>query len=241
LNQTISLSLLKNENIKISGGKIFIEDRLRDPLNFKKLSLGTDPAFMTFLNDRNNIGGIVQMTNGKGEKVAYSLLNNIKVSPKTGNIQYLKKAKPKKTNESLMESIEKELATINQEAERETLQLKLDKIDAAIEKRQSQLNKLDEDEDMKNLTDKKKVKELEKDIKALEKAKTKVEKLMSKGKGKKKEVIEDGDMDPMMDEAAGDLDPTNLAKSNAELAKIKGTLDTISKTDVLEDEEESEY
>ena len=102
--------------------------------------------------------------------------------------------------ETLKESIEKELAAINKEAEAETMQIKLDKINDAIEKRKSQLTKLDEDEDMKNLTDKKKVKELEKDIKKLEQAKSKVEKLMSKGKGKKKEVIEDGAEDPMMDE-----------------------------------------
>jgi hypothetical protein len=102
--------------------------------------------------------------------------------------------------ESLRESIEKELAAINKEAEHEILSSKLEKIDAAIEKRQSQLTKLDEDEDMKNLTDAKKVKELEKDIKALEKAKAKIEKMMHKGKGKKKEVIEDGAEDPVMDE-----------------------------------------
>ena len=144
------------------------------------------------------------------------------------------------TKSTLTEGIEKDLAVINKEAEHEALQNKLDKVQALIDKKQTQLDRLDEDEDMKDLTDKKKVKEIEKDIKALEKAKSKIEKMMSKGKGKKKEVIEDGAEDPM-DEAAGDLDPTNLAKSNAELAKIKTTLDTIGKTDVLEDEEESEY
>ena len=97
----------------------------------------------------------------------------------------------------LRENIEKEIARINKEAEEETLRLKLDKIHDAIEKRKSQLNKLDEDEDMKNLTDKKKVKELEKDIKKLEQAKSKIEKMMGKGKGKKKEVIDEmgGDED----------------------------------------------
>ena len=86
------------------------------------------------------------------------------------------------------------------------MQIKLDKINDAIEKRKSQLNKLDEDEDMKNLTDKKKVKELEKDIKKLEQAKTKIEKMMSKGKGKKKEVIEDAIEDPTMEENYSELD-----------------------------------
>jgi hypothetical protein len=97
---------------------------------------------------------------------------------------------------SLRESVEKDLADINKEAEHEVLQSKLDKIDALIDHRRSKLGKLDEDEDMKALTDKKKVKELEKDIKKLEIARKKVEKMMSKFKGKKKEVIDEvGDLD----------------------------------------------
>jgi len=95
------------------------------------------------------------------------------------------------TLESLRESVEKDLAAINKEAEHEVLQSKLDKIDVLIDKRKSQLGKLDEDEDMKALTDKKKVKELEKDIKKLEQAKAKVEKMIGKTKGKKKEIIDE--------------------------------------------------
>jgi hypothetical protein len=100
---------------------------------------------------------------------------------------------------SLKESVEKDLADINKEAEHEVLQSKLDKIDTLIDKRRSQLSKLDEDEDMKALTDKKKVKELEKDIKKLEIARKKVEKMMSKFKGKKhtsKEVIDETESEP---------------------------------------------
>jgi chromosome segregation ATPase len=80
-----------------------------------------------------------------------------------------------------------------EEAEYEILSSKLQKITDAIERRQSHLGKLDEDEDMKALTDKKKVKELEKDIKALEKAKAKLEKIINKkgGKAKKVEVIDE--------------------------------------------------
>jgi hypothetical protein len=115
--------------------------------------------------------------------------------------------------ESLHESVEKDLADINKEAEHEVLKSKLDKIDILIDKRRSQLSKLDEDEDMKALTDKKKVKELEKDIKKLEIARNKVEKMMSKFKGKKhtsKEVIdeteEDLDIsDEYIDDAEGRL------------------------------------
>jgi hypothetical protein len=97
--------------------------------------------------------------------------------------------------ESLREGVEKDLAAINKEAEHEVLQSKLEKIQALIDKKQSQLTKLDEDEDMKNLTDDKKVKEISKDIKALEKAKAKLEKMMGKkgGKVKKAEVIDEMD------------------------------------------------
>jgi len=100
--------------------------------------------------------------------------------------------------EPLRESVEKDLADINKEAEHEVLQSKLEKIDALIDHRRSKLSKLDEDEDMKALTDKKKVKELEKDIKKLEIARKKVEKMMSKFKGKKSESKD------VIDEVEGD-------------------------------------
>jgi hypothetical protein len=109
----------------------------------------------------------------------------------------------KSRKSSLRESVEKDLADINKEAEHEVLQSKLNKIDALIDLRRSKLGKLDEDEDMKALTDKKKVKELEKDIKKLEVARNKVEKMMSKFKGKKssdKKVIdEDEPIDENLD------------------------------------------
>ena len=125
-----------------------------------------------------------------------------------GNMLKFKKAKPNEdgsitiypsdikedTSEYLRESVEKDLAAINKEAEHEVLQSKLDKIQDLIDKRQSQLGKLDEDEDMKALTDKKKVKELQKDIKKLEQAKAKVEKIIGKTKGKKKEVIDEDEI-----------------------------------------------
>jgi hypothetical protein len=100
------------------------------------------------------------------------------------------------TKSSLKEGVEKDLAAINKEAEHEVLQSKMEKIQVLIDKKQSQISRLDEDEDMKDLTDDKKVKEISKDIKALEKAKAKLEKIMSKFKGKKpesKKVIDEMD------------------------------------------------
>jgi hypothetical protein len=98
--------------------------------------------------------------------------------------------------ESLRESVEKELAAINKEAEHEIIASKLEKVQALIDKKQTQISRLDEDEDLKDLTDAKKVKEISKDIKSLEKAKAKLEKMMHKGKAKspRKEVIDEDDV-----------------------------------------------
>jgi hypothetical protein len=125
--------------------------------------------------------------------------------------------------EPLRESVEKDLADINKEAEHEVLQTKLEKIDALIDHRRSKLSKLDEDEDMKALTDKKKVKELEKDIKKLEVARKKVEKMMSKFKGKKaasKEVI-----DEVEDDGLDQQTINGITEKYNEIYSEKGTVD----------------
>ena len=130
---------------------------------------------------------------------------------------------------SLRESVEKDLMDINKEAEHEVLQSKLDKIDALIDLRRSKLGKLDEDEDMKALTDKKKVKELEKDIKKLEVARNKVEKMMSKFKGKKssdKKVIDETEEDLDVD-AEYVEDATERLDAGQKVDSIRDTYDNL--------------
>ncbi len=91
----------------------------------------------------------------------------------------------------LNENVDKCLKEIESEAAMEAMGSKLEKIVAEIEKRQMQLGKLDEDEDLKAMMDKKATSKIQKEIKLLEKAKSKVEKIMGKSKGKKKEVIDE--------------------------------------------------
>ena len=88
----------------------------------------------------------------------------------------------------LNENIHKRLKEIDGEVANEVTQSKLNKVQEEIEKRQAQLNMIDENEDLKDLTDGKKIKALQKEIKLLEKAKAKLEKSF---KGKKKEVIDE--------------------------------------------------
>jgi hypothetical protein len=149
-------------------------------------------------------------------------------------------------SQNLKESVEKELASINKEAEHEIIASKLEKVQALIDKKQTQISRLDEDEDLKDLTDAKKVKEISKDIKSLEKAKSKLEKMMHKGKAKspRKEVIDE--TDEIIDEAELNEAPpsedittigTNLKKTSPELKKFEDTLTNISKIELEEEDE----
>ena len=138
--------------------------------------------------------------------------------------------------EELNENVQKELKSIDKEAEVETIKMKIERIEAAIEKRQSQLSKLDEDEDLKNLTDKKKLKALGKDIKVLEKAKAKLEKTLAKLTGKKKKEVLDEDT---VTEAEGDADD---AKELAdELERAKTAADDLAGTELFEEDDEVDY
>ena len=186
---------------------------------------------------------MLELSNSENDfvnKVTYGLTDGTS-SLSTEDIQKLRRWYAKNSIESLKESklrkviresIEKELATINKEAELEVLAAKLDKIEALIQKRQSQLSKLDEDEDMKNLTDAKKVKGIEKEIKTLEKAKSKVEKILGKSKGKKKEVIDEVGEENTYEVADEAPDDFKAAIDNAEqlydeLGNIEDTLDQV--------------
>jgi hypothetical protein len=125
-------------------------------------------------------------------------------------------------SQNLKESVEKELAAINKEAEHEIIASKLEKVQALIDKKQSQLSKLDEDEDMKSLTDDKKVKEISKDIKSLEKAKVKLEKLMGKGKtkDKKTKVLGEVELEPTAEYLAAKEDAENRYDEGEEIDSI---------------------
>ena len=145
-----------------------------------KESDARDKASMKF--DKMKVGDVIKTSKGEFKKI--------------DNKHFEKVGKPGrkftfKQMTFIKENVQKELKSIDKEAEVETIKMKIERIEAAIEKRQNQLSKLDEDEDLKNLTDKKKLKALGKDVKVLEKAKAKLEKTLTKLTGKKKKVLED--------------------------------------------------
>lgn len=201
---------------------------------------------------------------GEKHKVIFSDDHIIKLERNNGNVITLNKSQAdekvryqeefaESLNESkirkvIRESVEKELAEINKLAEYEVYESKLEKIAELIEKKCSRLNRLDEDEDLKALTDKKKVKELQRDIKKLEKAKAKLEKALAKkakAAPKKKEVI---DEDEPLSEAPGDSDDAknmadDLERGAEAAAQIKDDLldeDMEAPADYLEAKEDAE-
>jgi hypothetical protein len=165
--------------------------------------------------------------------------------------------KPEELTESklrhiIRENVQKELAEINKLAEYEVYESKLAKIEELIEKKCSRLQRLDEDEDLKALTDGKKVKELKKDVKILERAKAKIEKALAKEAKKiksipKKEVI---DEDEPLDEAelneappSEDFDAINKATKELDptVEKLLKNLEDMSKLNLEEESEDKTY
>ena len=232
--------LRSRKYLRFSGDKIVILSRLIEPMNFLRAVKNdvdltpTDKEFVKFLSTSDNVGTTFKLPS-EGIMQDYTLLYNVKPN-RNGKLSFFKPAPKKEMEEemieSLRESVEKDLMDINKEAEHEVLQTKLDKIDALIDLRRSKLGKLDEDEDMKALTDKKKVKELEKDIKKLEVARNKVEKMMSKFKGKKKEDKEVIDEDEPIDENLDvDLeyieDSTERLDAGQKVDSIRDTYDNL--------------
>jgi len=145
-----------------------------------------------------------------------------------------------KIRKVIKESIEKELAQINKEAEYEVLDSKLEKITDLIDKRKLRLAKLDEDEDIKALTDKKKVKQFEKEIKTLEKAKFKIEKVLAKktkSAPKKKEMIDEDEPLEEFTKSAEDAKEleTTIGNLKPEIEDLKTSIDSLEEDDSLEE------
>ena len=94
-----------------------------------------------------------------------------------------------------------ELAEIDKQSANVAMEAKIDKLAEMIEAKTTRLSMVSEDENLSELIDKRRVKEMQREIKILEKEKSKMEKMYEKMHGgKKKEVvaeeeIEEGNVD----------------------------------------------
>ena len=115
-------------------------------------------------------------------------------------------------------SYESKLAEIEKQGHITTLEAKIDAISEMIDAKNDRLSLVNEDENLSELIDKKKIKEMQREIKQLEKTKMKLEKLYEKKTGgKKKDVVIDED-DRTDAEEEGYLDGMKDEKEDMEEA-----------------------
>ena len=95
--------------------------------------------------------------------------------------------------------LDKKLAEIDKEGAKNTLEAKIAAIDEAMQKKESRINMVQEDENLSELIDKKRVKEMQKEIKLLERSKKLYEKQLDKANGvktEKKEIVDEYNSEP---------------------------------------------
>ena len=95
--------------------------------------------------------------------------------------------------------LDKKLAEIDKAGAITTLEAKIAAIDEAIEAKNSRINMVQEDENLSELIDKKRVKEMQREIKLLERSKKLYEKQLDKANGKKKakkEIVDEYNTEP---------------------------------------------
>ena len=92
---------------------------------------------------------------------------------------------PPKAKKIKKETIDSKLAEIGKEAEAVKLEAQLDFLHDHIAEKVDRVNSISEDENLSELVDKAKMKQMQKDIKELEKRKSKMEKIYEKSCGKK--------------------------------------------------------
>jgi hypothetical protein len=108
------------------------------------------------------------------------------------------KAEPKATKKAVKkESLDAELAEIDTQAGIVAMEAKLDKISEMISTKMERLSMIEEDANLSELVDKGKMKAMQKEIKILEKAKAKMEKMYEKmnGKAYTKEMVDESSFD----------------------------------------------
>ena len=134
--------------------------------------------------------------------------------------------------QELNENVQKRLKEIDRESQYEVLNAKATKIQQEIEMREAKLTRLDEDEDMKDLLDKNKIKNLKKEIKVLQKAAGKVAKILDKVNKKNTKSKEE-----IVGEAEGD--PDDAAKTADELERAAAAAKEIADLELFEEDKES--
>jgi hypothetical protein len=118
------------------------------------------------------------------------------------------KDKKEKKKRMKKESIDSKLAEIGKEAEAVKLEAQLDFLHDHIQEKVNRVSSIQEDENLSELIDKVKMKQMQKEIKLLEKRKAKMEKIYEKSCGKKyakKEMVDENEVESINEIGANDM------------------------------------
>jgi len=177
----------------------------------------------------------------KFRKVVNSLIREELNFNKEENL--LREAINKMIREELNENVVKQIKSIRKESQIGALALEYKKIKEAIDTRKAKIERINEDESLSELVDKKQIKKVEKEIKALEKALDKTKKNIEKVKGKEdkpktKDVVT-GEGEPIEEEVINEAPPSQDLEKGLESAEaIKKALEDVSKIELEEDTNE---
>ena len=138
-----------------------------------------------------------------------------------------KAAKDKEKKKKIKkESIDSKLAEIGKEAEAVKLEAQLDFLHDHIAEKVQRVDSINEDDNLKELIDKTKMKQMQKEIKELEKKKAKMEKIYEKSCGKKyskKEMVDETEeVEESFDSVVDDI--MDQGKSREDAEKIAGAI-----------------
>ena len=219
---------------------IVLKNLAKDPIYYTKNGMFGEKG----IGVKMDVPGLGEPKEPKG-KYKSSGYGDLKES-KTNKVESLKEQKVRKIVNSMIKQelisenkkYQKTIMEIEKASKLAELTTKMEALDKAIEEKNSRLNSIEESEEMKELVDKKSMRELQKEVKLLEKYKDKVLKIYEKlTKTKKKEVI---DKDEILSEAPPSVDSAELNKTFKDLdptvEKVKKSLEDISKINLEEDE-----
>ena len=222
------------KNINKTEGQlrdIVLKNLAKDPIYYTKNGMFGEKG----VGVEMDVPGLGEPKEPKG-KYKSSGYGDLKES-KTNKVESLKEQKVRKIVNSMIKQelisenkkYQKTIIEIEKASKLAELTTKMEALDKAIEEKTSRLNSIEESEEMKELVDKKSMKELQKEVKLLEKYKDKVLKIYEKlTKTKKKEVIDEeevlNEVDPEGTEAARDASEEmvkNFKELEATAKKIK--------------------
>ncbi len=174
----------------------------------------------------------------EGTAVSYSDTTSEAAKPDFADIdgdgdkeETMKQAAKDKKKKMKKESIDSKLAEIGKEAEKVKMEAQLDFLHDHIDEKVNRVNSIQEDENLSELIDKSKMKQMQREIKDLQRRKAKMERIYEKSCGSKyskKEMVDEMDEVSWNDKnnptrgAAGERDPKKVGQSTSTYAINEG-------------------